>query len=69
MQAVAESRAERLIFCASSRKRPGREGYGRAVGAGPLVIEPRMLAHEAPKLGAEKHIEHVRGRTTHHIRK
>lgn len=69
MQAVAESRAERLIFCARLGKRSGREGYGRAVGPGPLVIEPRMLAHEAPRLGAEKHIEHVRGRTAHHIRK
>jgi len=35
----------------------------------PPMIGLRMLALEAPKLRAEKLIEHVCGRTAHHIRK
>ena len=33
------------------------------------MIELQMLALEARKLCAEKHIEHVCGRTAHYIRK
>jgi len=45
-------------------------GWTRARSqSGAPVTEPRILALEAPKLGAEKHIEHVCGRTAHHIRK
>jgi hypothetical protein len=51
------------------KEEAGTWGIRTRSRSGTLVIEPRMLAHEAPKLGAEKHIEHVRGRTTHHIRK
>ena len=67
MQIVAESRAEGRISYARAGNGPRRDGCARS-RSGPM-IGLRMVALEAPKLRAEKLIEHVCGRTAHHIRK